>query len=88
VDPRAGVHPQSRRRLLSRQPRRYPAHPRTSLCAGRGATGEPATSHHDVQETLPGHRLFTANDRESPGIARFARKVRDNQTRCAAVENE
>ena len=45
-------------------------------------------SHNDVQVALPGHRLFTANDRESTDIARFSPEVRHNQTRCLAVENE
>ena len=61
-----------------------------------GATGEPPTSrilvtraaHNEVQVARPGHRLFTANDRESTGVARFSPEMRDNQTRCLAVENE
>jgi hypothetical protein len=36
----------------------------------------------------PRHLLFTANDRESTGIARFSPDMRDNQTRCLAVKNE
>jgi len=41
-----------------------------------------------VQDALPGHHLFTANDRESTGIGRFAPEMQDNQPRCLAVENE
>ena len=44
--------------------------------------------HITVQDALPGHRLFTANDRESTGIARFSPETRVNQTRYTAIENE
>jgi hypothetical protein len=35
-----------------------------------------------------GHRLFTADDRESTGTARLSPQMRDSQTHCLAVENE
>ncbi|MDT5083069.1 MAG: hypothetical protein QOJ61_112 [Mycobacterium sp.] len=34
-----------------------------------------------------GHRLFTANDREPTGIARFLSGVRDSQSGCRTMRN-
>ncbi|MGA7134036.1 MAG: hypothetical protein WBZ15_17140, partial [Mycobacterium sp.] len=35
-----------------------------------------------------GHRLFTANDREPTGIARFVSGVRDSQSDCGTMRNK
>jgi hypothetical protein len=52
-----------------------------------GGQGRAVVSWWNGYRRAGGHRLFTANDREPTGIARFPSGVRDSQSDCRTMRN-
>jgi hypothetical protein len=70
-------------KTLRNGPERSPSHWQSGGQERAGA----AVSWWNGYRRAAGHRLFTANDREPTGIARFLSGVRDSQSGCRTMRN-